>query len=1092
MTEFDGQDEIVKEFLVESYENLDQLDQDLIALEQDPGNREILASIFRTIHTIKGTCGFLGFDKLEKVAHVGENLLSRLRDGELVLDQERTSALLTMIDAIRQILSCIEADGQEGDVDYSALIAELERLQQIDASAAAAPAAESGEEAPAAEEQAEPAPQSAEPVVVQRELENFGDILLESGQIDGDQLDAAVTEQVKGDPRRIGEILVDQGAIDGSAVKDTLKTQAEQRGGSLSESTIRVDVEHLDKLMNLVGELVLARNQILQHTTGIDDSAFVATSQRLNLITTELQEGVMKTRMQPIGNVWSKLPRVVRDLATSFEKEIDLVMEGKETELDKTIIEAIRDPLTHLVRNSVDHGIEPPEVREAKGKPREGTLLLRAFHEGGQVNIEIVDDGGGIDVERVKQKAISNGVITNDQANRMSEHELCNLVFMAGLSTATHVTNVSGRGVGMDVVRTNIEKIGGTIDLSSQPGEGTTFRIKIPLTLAIIPALIVTTGSDRYAIPQVSLLELVRLEGEQVLSGLDVFARAGADTALDYTFEEIAVSDGVLDIEFVKEVEFPCVAAIAVTGAQGEWKVNCGGGAYEDYAADAGAGLVPAEQRRELYRGMFERIQRTHPLDYYWLWTPEGWTWQDVAEGEVERTVEDINAAYAALKETNAPFGLATCGWVLGPQYNRAYLDEVLPKDIGMSCINRQVGHDPVESGFAEVEGRPQWAIPWLEDDPAMTSIQLWAGRMRRDAQDALEYGCTGLMGIHWRTRILAPNVSALARAAWDQSGWPEPEQTEKGETPRHLPARDFYADWAAHEFGLEAGIKAAEILARVDGALPRPSDWVGGPGGYTPDPTPWDEVQAAYAFIDEFAALRPEVKGKANLERFDYWLHNLEFLRATGKMRCDWHAFNIALEAAEKAESPEKKVQRARQRALPARIQLVETVATAFRHLLATVTTTGAMGTVTNLEQHTFPGMLNKPAEKLEGLLNEPLPEDAFLPGHYSGAPRLVVTTQRASVEEDEALPLTAALLDTAPPRKATVFWRPLGMGEFQELPMRIAARNTCRATLTRENLDGRDIEYYIEAETADGETLRWPASAPETNQSVVCLEGQ
>jgi chemotaxis protein histidine kinase CheA len=274
--------------------------------------------------------------------------------------------------------------------------------------------------------------------------------------------------------------------------------------------------------MNLVGELVLARNQILQFSSTQQDTSFLNTSQRLNLITTELQEGVMKTRMQPIGNIWSKFPRVVRDLATSCGKQINIEMEGKETELDKTIIESIKDPLTHLVRNAVDHGVEMPEKRLASGKSPEGHLLLRAFHEGGQVNIEISDDGAGIDLERVKQKALEKGLLAPDQAARLSDRELLNLLFLPGFSTAEKVTNVSGRGVGMDVVKTNIEKIGGTVDIQNRFGHGTTVKIKIPLTLAIIPALVVTSGGDRYAIPQVSLLELVRLEGEQARKGIEM------------------------------------------------------------------------------------------------------------------------------------------------------------------------------------------------------------------------------------------------------------------------------------------------------------------------------------------------------------------------------------------------------------------------------------------------------------------------------------------------------------------------------------------------------------------------------------------
>jgi two-component system chemotaxis sensor kinase CheA len=273
--------------------------------------------------------------------------------------------------------------------------------------------------------------------------------------------------------------------------------------------------------MNLVGELVLARNQIMQFSTAHEDGAFVGTVQRLNLLTTELQAGVMKTRMQPIGNIWSKFPRLVRDIAVACNKKVRLDMEGKETELDKSIIESIRDPLTHLVRNSIDHGIEAPADRQARGKPAEGRLKLRAFHEGGKVIIEISDDGGGIDPARVRDKAIGVKLITPEQAARMSERELINLIFLPGFSTAERVSNFSGRGVGMDVVRTNIEKIGGTVDVDSRPGQGTTVKMKIPLTLAIIPAMTVTSGGDRYAIPQVSLLELVRLEGEQAEAGIE-------------------------------------------------------------------------------------------------------------------------------------------------------------------------------------------------------------------------------------------------------------------------------------------------------------------------------------------------------------------------------------------------------------------------------------------------------------------------------------------------------------------------------------------------------------------------------------------
>jgi two-component system chemotaxis sensor kinase CheA len=498
-------DEVVKEFLVESHEGLDQLDQDLVALEQRPDDRELLARIFRCIHTIKGTCGFLGFPKLEAVTHVGESLLSLLRDGARRLTPERTNALLRLVDAVRQILASIEATSLEGTVDYGELVDTLTALQ----------------------DDAPPAPEPVE--VDEAPSRNLGELLIEQGVVSEAQVAAAARRQHAGDPRRIGEILVEEAEVPPQAIVEALESQSESRGQSaVGDSTIRVDVGLLDKLMNLVGELVLARNQILQHLAATGDGGLGATSQRLNLITTELQEGVMKTRMQPIGNVWNKFPRIVRDLALSCRKQVRIEMDGAETELDRTIIEAIKDPLTHIIRNSVDHGLELPEVRTAAGKSVEGCLSLRAYHEGGQVNIEIADDGKGIEVERVKAKALAQGVITPEQAGRLSEREALNLIFAPGLSTAPKITNVSGRGVGMDVVRTNIERIGGTVDVVSVPGCGTTLKIKIPLTLAIIPALLITTAGDRYAIPQVSLVELVRLEGEAAIRGIETIHGAPA------------------------------------------------------------------------------------------------------------------------------------------------------------------------------------------------------------------------------------------------------------------------------------------------------------------------------------------------------------------------------------------------------------------------------------------------------------------------------------------------------------------------------------------------------------------------------------
>lgn len=443
----------LREFLIESHENLEQLEKDLLALEQNPASEDCLRGIFRTIHTIKGTAGFLGFGPMESLANAGENLLSSLRARQFDLDKEISNALLALVDALRKQLAAVE--GGEAPPTFEPLTQSLLDLHQAKSGAApATPAATVLEtEAPDKADATREAPRSAPP--------------------------------------------------------------ADGAHGSIVDTTIRVDVALLDKLMTRVGELVLARNQILQSSGALSDGALQNATQRLNLITTELQESVMKTRMQPIGNVWGKFPRLVRDLAHACGKQIRIDMTGKETELDKTIIESIKDPLTHLVRNSVDHGLESPAERARRGKPVEGCVGLRAYHEGGQVNIEISDDGAGLNLDRIRAKAVERGLVAAEQAARMSDRESAQLIFLPGFSTAEKVTNISGRGVGMDVVKTNIEKIGGTVDVQTRPGQGTTVKIKIPLTLAIIPALVVSSQGDRYAIPQINLLELVRLDGEQ-------------------------------------------------------------------------------------------------------------------------------------------------------------------------------------------------------------------------------------------------------------------------------------------------------------------------------------------------------------------------------------------------------------------------------------------------------------------------------------------------------------------------------------------------------------------------------------------------
>ncbi len=513
-------DELLTEFLIESFENLDQLDQDLVALEHDPNDLEVLKSIFRTIHTVKGTCGFLGLSILESVAHVGENLLSLLRDGVMQVDRPIADALMALTDAVRSILVNIEATQHEGTETYADLIVTLELL----VIRAESGEAQSVDEAvsPVAAEPAMPevlaVPFIPVPFIPVPEYEaspvgmRVGELLVEQGVVS--QVDVAIglIKQEAGDPRRIGEILTEAGNVTAEAVHAAVESQQVGKA-SAADATLRVDVAVLDKLMTLVGELVLARNQLLQVATVSEaaDPLLYTTTQRLNTITSELQNGVMKTRMQPIGTVWSKFPRVARDVAAACGKQVRVDMDGKDTELDKTIIEAIKDPLTHVIRNSIDHGIESPEVRAERGKPVEGVVLLRASHEGGQVVIEIIDDGGGIDVGRVKAKAIEKGLIDVATAATMSERDATNLVFLPGFSTAEAVSNISGRGVGMDVVKTNIERIGGTIDLHSEMGVGSTLRIRIPLTLAIVPALIITCAGEKFAIPQVSLVELVGL-----------------------------------------------------------------------------------------------------------------------------------------------------------------------------------------------------------------------------------------------------------------------------------------------------------------------------------------------------------------------------------------------------------------------------------------------------------------------------------------------------------------------------------------------------------------------------------------------------
>jgi len=452
-------DEIVREFLVESYENLDQLDQDLVALEDTPGSRELLSRVFRTIHTIKGTCGFLEFGRLESLTHAGESLLSELRDGLADMDQPTTDVLLVMVDTVRQILASIETSGVEGDI-------------------------------------------AVDPVIEQVRA------VLADPRTPG-------LPQVQGPDRQIAGAQIPDVQIPDPQIPSASPGSPLDGPGSVaaSDSAIRVDVTVLDDLMRQVGELVLARTQITRLVGAGADTDLRRASQRLSLIASELRDGVMAARMQPIGHLWAKMPRVVRDLAAACGTQVHLEVVGGDTELDRALLEAVKDPLMHLVRNAVGHGIEDPLIRVGAGKPAGGVLTLRAYHEGGRVVVEVQDDGMGIDVDRVAAAAVARGLRTPEQVAALAGSDLLELLVLPGFSMAGAVTNVSGRGVGLDVVHTRIAAIGGTVEVESAIGLGTIWRLRIPLTLAVISSIIVETAGERYAIPAVNVLEFIAAGG---------------------------------------------------------------------------------------------------------------------------------------------------------------------------------------------------------------------------------------------------------------------------------------------------------------------------------------------------------------------------------------------------------------------------------------------------------------------------------------------------------------------------------------------------------------------------------------------------
>lgn len=555
MSDIEDDAELIEDFVVESREALDIVDEALLRLESNPGDIEQVKEVFRRVHSVKGSSSFLGFDMVEGLSHAGESLLSKVRDGELDFNEDIATALLAMVDSLRDVLLKLETKGSEGPNVYGPVLTKLFELRDGAAPAAAAPeepteaiieddqsAGAQPDIAPAADtdditavppssDDASAAPTSVThiPAPSAEGHPPIGQVLRDGGIITEKQLNSVLVLQQTGDKRRLGDILVSLGYVNKDDIEELVDSYRKKLGLSFApveaetgnkpapvESSIRVDIDLLDGIVGLVGELVLTRNQIVQETEDGSAGNMGRRTQELAYITSSLQEQALRTRMQRIENAWRSLPRVIRDISKMIGKNAVLEMSGESIELDRTIIEAIRDPLVHLVRNAVDHGLEKPDVRLAAGKSEVGVVRLSAIQEGGHVIIEVADDGAGIDPERIASLAVEKGLATSDEVANMSETQKTNLILYAGFSTAAEVTKISGRGVGMDVVASNLKEIRGSIEIVSVPGQGTTIRLAIPLTLAIVPALVVTCADQIFAVPQASVLELVRLQGDSL------------------------------------------------------------------------------------------------------------------------------------------------------------------------------------------------------------------------------------------------------------------------------------------------------------------------------------------------------------------------------------------------------------------------------------------------------------------------------------------------------------------------------------------------------------------------------------------------
>jgi two-component system chemotaxis sensor kinase CheA len=543
--------EILQDFLVESFELVEKLDEDLVELESNPEDLELLNGIFRVAHTVKGASSFLNMDVLTHLTHHMENILNKARHGELVITPDVMDVILESIDLMKQLLETIRDTSSDAGVDVSECVARLDKIDGGDGNVET-PVVEAPPEP--AKEETPPVESSPEPAEEEPDYENMSDDeveaeiarLLEQRQAEDRakrEAKIAAGESVPEAPPAPDEPAEEKKEDKPSAPPPPPppppkpnKAQSaanDDDGGSKAapakkapvvEQTIRVDVKRLDHLMNLIGELVLAKNRLIKINDDVEEryegEEFLEELNQVvsivSLVTTDLQIAVMKTRMLPVGKVFNKFPRMIRDLTRELKKKIELEISGEDTELDKSIVEEIGDPLVHIIRNSCDHGVEDPETRIAAGKDETGTIKLKAYNEGNQIVIQIDDDGKGLDVDMLKDKCLDKGLITEKEADQMSDKEAFALIFRPGFSTAAQVTNVSGRGVGMDVVKTNIEKLNGIIDIDSELGQGTSIKLKIPLTLAIIQALLVGVQEEAYAIPLASVMETVRISTDEI------------------------------------------------------------------------------------------------------------------------------------------------------------------------------------------------------------------------------------------------------------------------------------------------------------------------------------------------------------------------------------------------------------------------------------------------------------------------------------------------------------------------------------------------------------------------------------------------